>query len=118
MGYMRHHAIVVTSWKDDAIWAANKVAQTLFPWVSPLSACGINGYLSFFIPPDGSKEGWEESDAGDAVRDAFIEYLRSTRFEDGSSYLVWVEVQFGDDSLVTVVTRDSDEERRGSRHAA
>ena len=102
MGYMRHHAIVVTSGTRRLSLAHDK-AEEIFPYVSPISPEGVNGYQSFFIPPDGSKEWWDESDRGDASRDKFVGYLR---------YLpvAWVEVQFNDDGGNTRVTRDSDHE--------
>ena len=61
------------------------------------------------VAPDGSKEGWSESCKGDAQRAALIEFMDTFRFEDGSSPLAWVEVQFGDDNLVSRVVRHSDE---------
>lgn len=96
MGYMRAHAIVVDSWSADIIEAHEKAAE-MFPWVSPLSPPACNGNRSFFIPPDGSKEGWAESDLGDDRRKAFKRWLRTKCYDDGSTSLRWVEVQFADD---------------------
>lgn len=108
MGYMRHHAIVVTGTDyQEAITKAHTAAAGIFPWISPLSPPTINGYRSFFVPPDGSKEGWEESDVGDAQRDAFMAYLLSTGFADGGSLFAWVEVQYGDDNRETRALRDN-----------
>ena len=64
MGYMRHHAILVTSWDAKLLASAHAQAVKMFAYVSPISPAFVNGYQSFFIPPDGSKEGWPESDAG------------------------------------------------------
>ena len=119
MGYMRHHAIVVTSWVDeDAITSIRATfedvhtrAKSIFQWVSEISPATTNGYRSFFIPPDGSKEGWDRSDEGDRQRDAFIRYIDGLRYGDGSTPFDWVEVQFADDDGVTRVTRDSDHYR-------
>jgi len=97
MGYQRHNAIVVTSWKEDLIELAHKQASGMFPWVSELSPEALNGYRSFFIPPDGSKEGWPESDAADKVRAAFFEWCRSQGYEDGSNSLCVVDVSFAGD---------------------
>jgi hypothetical protein len=98
MGYMRHHAIVVTSWSEAAIRQAHATASRIFPWVSPLSPEVVNGYRSFFVPPDGSKEGWDESDAGDRRRAEFKAWIREQDFDDGSNYLAWFEVGFGEDA--------------------
>ncbi|HEV8716163.1 MAG TPA: hypothetical protein VGX03_25475 [Candidatus Binatia bacterium] len=97
MGYMQHHAIIVTSCINEKFSAAYKKAKELFPKVSDPVPSGTNGYYSFFIPPDGSKEGWEASDAGDERRRIFRGWLNSQAYEDGSNSLKWVEVQYGDD---------------------
>lgn len=96
MGAIHHHTIVVTSSFEDLIKRAHKIAKGRFPYVSPLSPRVINGYRSFFIPPDGSKEHWEPSDRGDTCRQGYIEWLDAQSYEDGSSGLKWVEVGFGD----------------------
>jgi hypothetical protein len=72
----------------------------------------INGYWSFAVFPDGSKEGWEASTEGDTGRAAFIAWLDAQRYSDGSSPFNWVEVQYGDDEEITEVTAHSDEKRR------
>ncbi len=91
MGYMVHHAIIVTSEFRDKIMEAHVYAQTVFIEVSMIIRGTANNSCSFFIPPDGSKEGWNESDDGDNRREKFMAYLRA---KEGLS---WVEVQFGDD---------------------
>lgn len=93
MGYMRHHAILVTGW-GDAIESLHARAEEMFhgvAWVSPLSPPQINNYRSFFVAPDGSKEGWATSDAGDAAREDFILSIGD------SDCSAWAEVQFGDE---------------------
>lgn len=124
MSYMRHHAIIVTSFmrkkegrqsitledaRDRAVAAFTIDGQCL---VSEIVDGAANGYGSFMIAPDGSKEGWPTSDDAEHARDAFIEWLDAQRFEDGSSLFCWVEVQFGDDKGETKVLRDSDAYRR------
>lgn len=113
MGYMKHHAIVVTTWGD--ITAAHKRAQFLCgEYVTPVMGPFVNGYTSFAVVPDGSKEGWEESERGDLGRDSLIEWLRDhDGNNDGDTYYRWVEVQFGDDNRKTKVCRDSDEVGNG-----
>ena len=91
MGYMVHHAIIVTSEYEVKITTAHYHAETLFENVSDIIPGTANNSSSFLIPPDGSKEGWFASDDGDERRQKFVEYLRS---QNGLS---WVEVQFGDD---------------------
>jgi hypothetical protein len=127
MGYMRHHAIVVTSWDDELIQTAHGVAVGLFTQagnhasvqpsdfttlVTPVGACVVNGGGSFAILPDGSKEGWGHSNAGESARAQLIEWLEQQRYDDLSTSIQWVEVQFGDDEWETKVTNDSDRARR------
>lgn len=82
MGYIRHHAIIVTRWSHDSLVDAQKKAIELGHAVSAIVRSVINGYESFLIAPDGSKEGWSESDDGDARRDKFIEWLENRRHGD------------------------------------
>jgi hypothetical protein len=108
MGYMRLHAIVVSSWSAPHIGDAHRKALELFDApaednyrpIAPVSGIlksGVNGYESFFVGPDGSKEGWDRSDQGDAARAAFVAWLNKQRYEDGSTSLKWAEIQYGDE---------------------
>lgn len=116
MGYMRHHTIVVTSWDDELAITAHAQAEEVFTEtacvVSALTPPATNGFRSFFVAPDGSKEGWTASNEGDEARSVFVEWMDSQRYSDGSTSLDWVEVQFGDDDGETVVISDSDDWRR------
>jgi hypothetical protein len=111
MGYERHHAIIVTSWSKASIEAAHQQATTLFAetfvQVTDVTAAGMNDYRSFLVAPDGSKEGWHDSDAGDAARAAFIAWLGRQTYEDGSSNLDWVEIHYGGDDQEFLEARDS-----------
>jgi hypothetical protein len=105
MGYIAHHAIIVTSWDKTILRKAHERATTFDCHVSDIVESGVNGYHSFLIAPDGSKEGWDESRRGDAQRAAWIEWSRSVRYEDGSSPLSWVEVRYGSDDHDAKVER-------------
>lgn len=108
MGWIRHHAIVVSSWNKELVGEARSKAADLGCAVSEIVASPVNGYHSFFIAPDGSKEGWEDSESGDHRREAFKVWTHSKRHEDGSSSLRWAEILFGDDDYEVKVTDDSD----------
>lgn len=97
MGYVAHNMIVIVSCFDKEIEAAHDEASRIFPWVSPLSPAVVNGYRSFFVPPDGSKEGWEESDTGDSRRARFKAWLVERMCSDGSSFCDWAEVRIGEE---------------------
>ena len=50
----------------------------------------INAQYSFFIAPDGSKEGWEESNNCDDARTEFTQWLIKSNID-------YIEVRFGGD---------------------
>lgn len=112
MGWIRHHAIVVTSWDDAAITAAHSKAVELGLAVSPVLDATRNSYRSFLIAPDGGKEGWDSSKEGWRRRCEFVAWLREQYDGRGTgavtSRVDWVEVQFGDDDYQACVTRGSD----------
>jgi hypothetical protein len=93
MGLIQHHAVVATTW--DSVEFAK-----VHDWVQSLPADEhkyfmfgpgmTNGYRTVVCLPDGSKEGWIESNKGDERRRAFIHAL-------GGAYCwYWVEVTFGE----------------------
>ena len=101
MSYYIHHAIVVTisdhgddHQKPEVIH--QKAKDIFFEDVSSLIDSKM-GYFSFLIGPDGSKELWPQSDEGDAKREQFISYLEELPYDDGSSPVNWVEIQYGGD---------------------
>jgi len=122
MGYMSHHAIVVTCLdqyrlveaRKRIIEEAGKIGrlysnpQSTRNLVSKIVMSVSNGYGSFFIAPDGSKDGWSTSDDGDSIRDKAIKILDSYKHDDGSSPFDWVEVQYGDEAGLTFARRNSD----------
>lgn len=116
MGYIRHHAIIVTC--CDHLKLLTKIRDSIrhnesdrVP-VSDIMNSPINGYASFTIYPDGSKEGWETSTNGDLARKGIINLLDKFRFCDGSSFLSWVEVQYGDGDRKTKIISHSDQRDR------
>lgn len=98
MGIIAHHAIVVTGSYDNWPQKAHDKAVSIFPaeQVSELSPEVTNGYRSFAVFPDGSKEGWGQSEDGDANRNAFITWLYEQEYDDHSSPLKWVEINYGE----------------------
>lgn len=103
MGYMRHNAIIVTSWGDKAITEAAKHAKELGLQVLGPSDEAVNSYRSLLICPDGSKEGWPESEQGERRRAAFRGWLNAQRYEDGSTSLEWVESVYGSDDSTAAI---------------
>ena len=97
MGYMRHDAIVVTSCKSEAIEEAAAKARECGLEVLGPSGVTMNGIRTLLVCPDGSKEGWDKSDAFDVKRAKYLEYLNSVRYDDNSSCLSWVALAYGSD---------------------
>ncbi|MHA1833592.1 MAG: hypothetical protein ACTSV7_06335 [Candidatus Baldrarchaeia archaeon] len=100
MGYYEHHAIILTgdnTGTDDApkgaIISAYEFCLKLGLNPSSLVYSPVNAFISFFVPPDGSKEGWLESDEGDDKRELFKNWLISKNY----SCLDWIEIRYGGD---------------------
>lgn len=116
MGYMRHHAIIVTGTDDRMQEIRNQCEDISYSFgnsvkISMLYDSKMNHYQSFFVAPDGSKEGWGDSYKGDEARNKIIEYLDSLRYSDNSTSFKYVEVQYGDDDHESKVLRHSEDER-------
>lgn len=94
MGYMRHDAIVVTSFSKEYIEKAHAKAKDLELQCSEILVTEINEYYSFLIGPDGSKEGWLESDRGEEKRDDWTNWAQENE-ED--IYIDWIHVSYGGD---------------------
>lgn len=97
MGYVAHNAIIVTSFSDTLIASAIHKAKQLQLSTSEPVPGTVNSYQTFLVAPDGSKEGWKESDDGNRRRTLFKLWLRGQRYEDGSSPFEWLEIQYGSD---------------------
>lgn len=97
MGYLRRHTIAVTGTYGDYIDKAHAFAQGTGAQVTDILKASINQERTFYVLPDGSKEGWSESIEGDRRREKIIEYLKSLAYDDGSSPVVWVELYYGDE---------------------
>jgi len=92
MGMIRHHAIVVTSFYKEEAHHWQSEAKAIFgQLVSDVIPGTHNGYFSFMIAPDGSKEFWPPSDANNEKRAKFLERLQTREFKGRA-----VEVAFGE----------------------
>ena len=103
MGYIRHNAIVVTSWDAALIDAAACRARNIGLMVLGPSAEATNGYRTMLVCPDGSKEGWEESARGDEMRETFFDWMNEQRHECGRTSLEWAEIAYGSDDADATV---------------
>lgn len=104
---MRHHCVAVTFldlYMVMAVEIRDKLAsdKDFGNLVTPIVGPCINGYASFFVAPDGSKEEWELSNDGDEFREWVVREV--SRIPNAS----WAVVQYGDDGFSTQVVDDSD----------
>ena len=84
MGLIQHKILVVTTcceedikkYRDKALEIYNKDTDYyLASTITDIIISPINGYFSFMILPDGSKEGWEPSEVSDELLTEFIDVL-------------------------------------------
>jgi hypothetical protein len=101
MGYIKHNAAIITSTRESDIELAHAKAKELYTEGEMAQLVGeiipglVNGQYSFFIAPDGSKEGWDHSDTHDAVRNKYLDWLFQERVE--RIRVDYVDVRFGGD---------------------
>lgn len=103
MGYIAHHAIIVTG-EEEAVQIAREKAISLELCCSEIVRSWYNGYTSFLIAPDGSKEGWDTSNEQQARREEWIEWLRKSH----DLYLSWALVRYGGDDPELAAVEDHD----------
>jgi hypothetical protein len=118
MGYIKDEAIIVTADKA-ACLIAQKQAIECGLRVTSAEAHHVNGLASFLIVPDGSKEGWQDSDDGEHARDMWKDWARSaygrlTYVVDDMTrtfYAHWMHVSYDDEGDCEIVEhwqRDGD----------
>lgn len=102
MGYIRHDAVLVTTetYRDGGLPDMDAFRASLPErWrplvIGPVEA-PVNGTILYAFLPDGSKEWWADSDAGDEYRARF-RALFTFAYGDGSSPDDVVTVSFGGD---------------------
>lgn len=96
MGYIRHDAIIVTAWDKKYLLPARAKAEELGLPCSYIVDSGVNSYVTFLIAPDGSKEGWEESDKGDTARAAWKAWANAAWTND-ELYVYWAHLSYAGD---------------------
>ncbi len=101
MGTMNHNAVIATTWNKDFVteieyWMKAYSYDARFRKMFIVSEALVNGYVTVVCVPDGSKEGWSDSDYGDKVRKMFIDKMTSMAYENDGNCWSWVEVSFGE----------------------
>jgi hypothetical protein len=92
MGMINHNVVIATGWQESDF-------EEITTWINQLkekdqklftvSQKQINGYFTIYCGPDGSKEGWDDSNRGDDIREKFI-------FKLNKGYWSWIEVGYGE----------------------
>lgn len=104
MGYIRHNAIIVTVYEDHAQAVHETACAICGDLVSDRVKAQMNGYQTFLIAPDGSKEGWSHSNDGDDRRSRFRTALREMA---DNWWCEWVEIAYGNDDAGAKVVASS-----------
>lgn len=106
MGYIRNETMIVSGSNSEKVTRAHSAAISIFnekkmgTLVSGMQQHITNGGAAFFISPDGSKEGWEDSNTAAEARKEFILFLRETK----DLWLDWALVELGgDDGKFSIV---------------
>ena len=99
MGTVIHEATLVTSWNATMLDEAHLQALRIFPaeMVTSIGVSPVNQYSTFVILPCGSKEGWPDKAQDQKDRAAFLAWVKSRAYEDGSNCLEIGNVRYGND---------------------
>lgn len=100
MGVENNNAVIATTWNNDGIerikrWV-DEIDDDFWRGLFLFGDAKINGITTIVMLPDGSKEGWPESEYGDKLRDRFISELQKADYDDGSSPWDFIEVGYGE----------------------
>ena len=121
MGYFRHKTIVFTSWNFDYLKEVRDKGILIYERVfkeggypcephkmfSNFTGSIVNGQTSFFIAPDGSKEGWEASKLSDEAATELLKWLDNNE----ENYTDYTYISFGgDDKIARVLDNTKEEE--------
>ncbi|EOR24999.1 hypothetical protein A499_06345 [Niallia nealsonii AAU1] len=106
MGYIRHNTIIVTGDNQcvpKKVTEVHEKAKELFgTLVSEIIEGKTNGYVTFMVAPDGSKEGWDMSDEYDIKRKELADFIDSKAYGDGSNHIQFVDVAFDENFEVAI----------------
>ncbi len=86
MGYMKHHGMAITSDNKELLLKVRNEAIHIFGndnLLTDIVSSPLGGYSSFFVAPDGSYEGYEESDLGNRHRALLLTYINTLSTDEG-----------------------------------
>lgn len=97
MGYIKYDAIIVSGEIRERVEAAWMVAKRYLPdTTSAIVYHPVNSGASFFIAPDGSKEGWPDEDPYNDAMAEFGDWAGSLNFIEGFG-CSFIHVRYGGD---------------------
>ena len=103
MGYVNHHALIISSWNKEILEKIHAKSLELMPDITTeVKPYVVNGGGSFAVLPDGSKEGWSESDEYDDKRNDLIDFFDQFNYEDGSNPVRWCLASFDEEGRVAI----------------
>ena len=112
MRNIQHHTIVITcndrnvleSIREKAIqlYKSDMEASNGSKLLTEIHESLINSYFTFFVIPDGSKEGYDASDDADIIREKLIAFIKPLALSS-DYHLSYVELTFGDDTGKAVI---------------
>lgn len=106
MGYIRHRfAVAITSdSKGEPFVQLRDRMEDKYKHLLIGPVDMINGYTTFFFAPDGSKVGWEDSDAAELYREEFLALASDIEWCSHAHF------QLGGDDCTTNIIATTDEE--------
>lgn len=97
MGYIKHNAICVTCFDKEQTNRLHDKAKEIFgELVTEIIESAINQYYSFFVAPDGSKEGWKDSDEYDIKRKKYKQFIKENNHNFLCEYVDVTYDEYGD----------------------
>ena len=109
MSYVRHEAILVSSWQAEAVQVARLLACDFDGLLAtPIAECGET--FTFAIVPEGSKAGRREADAARVDREKWKRLAREKFGDRSGLYIQWVHVAYpgiGDLQSASVIDEES-----------
>ncbi len=115
MKNIKHHTIAITSNDKSQLDALRNKLISIYKdkmeakkgsqIISPIIESLINSFCTFYIVPDGSKEGYDASEDGDTVRKSICELIETYKQPDGENIFRYIEVSYGADDATAAIIR-------------
>lgn len=96
MSHVEHQALCITCWDKDMLIDCRERIESIGLKVSEIMESDVNGYATFFVPPSGSKAGWEEAKAHLSLIRHAEKIIQDFGYEDGSNSIDYDVSIYGD----------------------